>query len=233
MKSPIFLSAFAIGAQLHAAVISINFNRNNDEVFASNVSAGAVAVTNWNQMAPQGTPSGTDVALVDDSGAGTTATVTYSANGTWAQGGANTSDGNISLLKGYLDDSNGAAIAVVTLNNIPYAQYDVYVYGIGDSDPGDLLNQYTLNDGNGDINFSYLRGANLSAGQTPVEASPSVEGHYFRINGLASSSFTLNNDNNRGDGRSPIAGIQIVQIPEPSTHLTFLAASLLLLRRKR
>lgn len=214
-----------------AAVISINFNRNADEVFAASIGAGAVFVTNWNQMAPQTTGvSGTNVALVDDSGAAVGTTVTYTAANTWAQGGPNPADGNISLLKGYIDDGANS----ITVSNIGYTLYDVYVYGLGDGAVGSALGNYTLTpQGQGPITFSWLRAANPTAGGTLLEGSAGVQGHYYKISGLSASSFSLTSfDGNTANGRGPIAGIQIVEVPEPSAAL-LLPLSLLSLRRRK
>lgn len=225
----------AVGVSI-AAVSSVNFNRNNDEDFGTALSAGAVEVSNWNQSVPDnaGAVGGTFTNAIDDTGVATTADITFSAANTWASGGANTADGNTSLLKGYLDDSNGGALAVIDVTEIPYALYDVYVYGMGDSAQGALLNAYSFDDGSGAQSFSFLRAANYTAGTALVEGDATTEGHYFKISGVSASSFSLSNDNNRGDGRSPIAGFQIVAVPEPSSSsLGILALGSLALIRRR
>ncbi|WP_435892904.1 PEP-CTERM sorting domain-containing protein [Oceaniferula spumae] len=225
--------SLASGAFVNASVISYNFNRNGDEPFASTVAAGAVSVTNWNQATPQANnPSGTNVALVDDTGASVATTITYSAGNTWAQGGAS-ADGNVSVLKGYLDDNN----ATVTFNNITYNKYDVYVYGIGDGGAGSTLGTYTINDGVAPpLTYSYLRASSLptDGSGTLIEGNATTQGHYFKISGLTGSSFNLVSDSNRGNGRGPIAGIQIVQVPEPSSSILIVSfAGAMLLRRRR
>lgn len=226
---PIAAALMATGS-LSAAVISINFNRNTDEPFAATVSAGAVFVPNWNQMPPQGVPSGTNLPLTDETGATVAATVSYSAGTTWAQGSPNQADGNISLLKGYLDDSN----ATVTVSAIPFALYDVYVYALGDGAVNSALGVYTLTPAGGSaINFSWLRAANPTAGGTLIAGAANQQGHYFKISGITASSFNLVSDNNGANGRGPIAGIQIVQVPEPSVFSLLLLPAATFLRRRR
>ncbi len=204
-----------LSGHVGAASLGVSFNRNTDEPFAATVVAGAVPQRNWNQTPPDnsGTVGGTLNGVTDWRG-NTLADVivTYSANNTWAQGGANQNDGNISLLKGYLDD--GGAGANVSISNIPYAKYDLYVYGIGDQGAGAILADYTVNDGATTYTPTWLRAANLSAGQQPVEGSPGVQGHYVRISGLTASSLTITAKNNAGAGRAPLAGFQIVQAME-------------------
>ena len=207
-------------SQAMALSIGVNFNRNNDEVFAAGTSAGAFPQVNWNQTTPDnaGDVGETLADLVDNFGVSTTASVTFSAANTWAQGGANTADGNISLLKGYLDDGGSGSNVQVT--GIPYATYDLYLYGMGDGSQGTVLSDYSVTSGASVYDLSWVRAANLAAGESPIEGAAGVEGHYVKVSGLTSSDLTITGI--RGSGaRAPLAGFQIVDPAySPITLLT-------------
>jgi len=87
-----------------------------------------VAQTNWN-AANGADDGGAALALVDDSGAATTASVTWSSANTWGGSAAPTDDA--AMVNGWLDDGGDGALATIT--GIPYSSYDVYVYGSSDT----------------------------------------------------------------------------------------------------
>jgi autotransporter-associated beta strand protein len=103
---------------------------------ASNATAGFYSTTNWNNsaavtgVASQATP----LSLTESTGSNSYATATWTSADTWsARTGtgvvaAKTPDGL--LLHGYIE-SRDAAGASVTVSNIPYPTYDVYVYVAG------------------------------------------------------------------------------------------------------
>lgn len=170
------------------------------------------------------------------------ASVTWSSANTWGGTGATTDDE--AMLNGFLDDG-GASGSNVSISGIPYANYDVYVYG--SSDNGNTGRGLTTNVNGTD----YLSGgafATLSGNGTFFDGTTYVDGataaadpSYFRISGLSGANLTVigarNNLSGAGglDHRGTIAGIQIVQVPEPSSGLLLISAvvGLTALRRRR
>jgi len=70
------------------------------------------------------------------------------------------------------------------------------------------------------------------AGTDLIEGSTGVEGHYLLISGL-SGDLTITTTNPAG-GRAPLAGFQIVEVPEPSSAaLLGLGGLALILRRRK
>ncbi|MCO6043120.1 PEP-CTERM sorting domain-containing protein [Aeoliella sp. ICT_H6.2] len=217
--APLLVAAVLLlaGTQAMALSIGVNFNSNSNEVFASTTLAGAVAQTNWNQSTPAANDINETISgLVDSFGTATSASVTFTAPNTWAQGGANTSDGNISLLKGYLDD--GGAGSNVQVTGVPYAEYDLYIYGIGDGAQGTIMEDFSVTAGGFSANPTWVRAANVTAGGALIEGGDGIEGHYVKLTGLTSSDLTITGA--RGaTGRAPLAGFQIVD-PSVATALT-------------
>ncbi len=117
----------------HAQIIAVNFNNTyqpSPENIAADTGAGAgfLAMADWNNVtAPQGTNY--NGPLIDSNGhivSGLNFTAVYS--GPYET--QNTALGN--LLNGY-----GDHFSSLTINNIPYATYDLYVYVASDGDGRD------------------------------------------------------------------------------------------------
>jgi autotransporter-associated beta strand protein len=136
-------TAFALGLATQTAwsgVIAYDFSENpGNQVLDTVTPKGPLGTTFWNDSNAEGAPaSGTESNLVDGTGTPTGASITWSSNNTWSNG-SGVGDENARIMVGYLDD--GGAGASVTLENIPYAKYNVY--GIVGSDAG---GEYTTRD---------------------------------------------------------------------------------------
>ncbi|MGJ8695200.1 MAG: putative Ig domain-containing protein [Verrucomicrobiaceae bacterium] len=188
-----------------------------------NAYAGApeVAQTNWNQTSALNAvslSSGnlTDIAtpnsgvLVDSQGNPTSIGLSFTMNNTW-----NINNESItpygSLYAGYLD-TNANNNASVTLSNIPYPEYDVYVYfGAGSSGA-----TQTITDGATIYSFSnaarYIDepGAYVLTTDTGLN-HPAA--NYARFSGKTSSSVTVTFL--RGSANGGINAIQIVPTGDP------------------
>jgi concanavalin A-like lectin/glucanase superfamily protein/Ig-like domain-containing protein len=124
------LSGGITTVQAQSIGINCSDTDNADTVMALTDVAGVVPQANWNDL---GGLSGTDLALVDDSGAATGATVTWTSNNTWRTDIDQTISGDYRMMKGYLDYQHNPATPIqVTIENIPYGRYDLYVYFDGD-----------------------------------------------------------------------------------------------------
>jgi hypothetical protein len=141
---PLVLACAALGGlspELHADSIGINFTGGGwttPTALGPTAVAGVVAQSNWND---EGGKTGAGVTLNNDAGADSGASLSFNTDGLWT---ANTgrSDGNQALLDGYLDALN-ATDTSVSITNVPYAVYDVYLYF--DSDVAGRLGEYTVN----------------------------------------------------------------------------------------
>ena len=134
-------------------IVSVNFQgringppvTGTDPLLPTDV-AGVVAAGNWNNVADadvaegascyEGSPTG---ALVDSTGAATTITLTFSANGGWNNEATATTTGNAKMMHGIIkqsidDPDNCVASGTFAFNNVPEGQYDLYVYLTTDAD---------------------------------------------------------------------------------------------------
>lgn len=127
-------TAFVIGMATQPAwsgVISYNFSENPaNQQLDTTTPKGPLNTTFWNDSNTEGAPgAGTESALVNETGAATTAAITWNSSNTWYNGSGAGSE-NARIVVGYLDD--GGSGVNVNITNIPYAKYNVY--GIVGSD---------------------------------------------------------------------------------------------------
>jgi hypothetical protein len=191
---------------------------------------GVAPQSNWNnEIGGTGGPA----PLVDSTGAATGATVTWGAGNTWSDNvkDANPLSANATLLNNYLDAGTGTPRSVTVtglLGAFPGAStYDVYVYMMGAEagfGGGDGRSDYTI----GSQTQTVIR-SDETAGPAFVLATFTTAGDYIKFNIPAAGSFTLVANANAGNFRSPVDGIQIVAIPEPSTFGLFAVGALSLL----
>jgi hypothetical protein len=203
----------------HAAVISVDFNNTTSAAWtlSSGEAAGPLDSTNWNSTS---TASGGPVTLVDDTGASTTATLTWSSSNTWTEGDGN-GTANTKLAHAYLDD--GGSAVQVTVSNLPYADYRVY--GLFASDNATGIRNWDVN-GNWvlgvDANTTAAAYATLAANQTAngeawTEILPgSITGNYWTFVS-SGSTLTINGLNRSGGNRGSLTGLVIEAVPEPTT----------------
>lgn len=217
-----------IATNLNAQSIGLNFVRGSTG--ASSLSAGDIAgvvpAGNWNNAPQANANNHSDFALTDDSGAATSATAAWSSGGaSWSvttsgPGGA----ADKLMMTGYLDQGgNGAGqIHTITINNIPYATYDVYLYH---SSSGGANRTARYNANGDDLFTRNLDPANTFNGFANAQYSSIARaanfgnpaGNYVRWQGL-SGTLSIEGqglgDEDGGAGgntrRAPIQGIQIV-----------------------
>ncbi len=192
--------------------------------------AGIVPAANWNNLTG---PGGTTANLVKDSAGNavsTTATVTWTANGTWASTGRGEENNNFTgvehtLMTGYLDTGN-ATTSTIMVSGLPpeftSGGYDIYVYAMGGvagrGGSYQIGNQFKLGDTPGSPNN----------GPTYVE-DPGVDhndsGNYLFFTNFNTADFTLDastaNGGSGGTPRAPVNAIQIVQRGQASSASGF------------
>ena len=133
--------------------------------------AGFLPVQNWNNSATasQVNTQTSPLALKDNTGSATTTTATWASAGSWgpqaATGTIASKTPDARLLHGYIE-SRANTGAVVDFENIPYLNYDVYVYLAG----GHVgpVGQATINDDAGTTRYYRLTAHDQYTGASPL-----------------------------------------------------------------
>ncbi len=188
-------------------VVSVDFTGNSTTVMGATETAGVVSRSHWNSAS--GTSRTTGLALVDETGAATNATIAWTANGAWSI--PITDDaGNRRMMRGYLDTSS-TSTTTVTVAGLASGAYDVYVYADGDNRSYNRTASYSISGAgtSASVQLVDAAGANFS---TTFTQGVNTKGNYvkFSINGTG---FTLKAAPVSGDNttlRAPINGLQIV-----------------------
>lgn len=205
--------------------VAVCFNNQAGEVTGYGLSsvmyAGAPAIRqkNWNRTYPLGFPaignesniaSPNSGALVDSAGNPTAMTMSFSAVGAWSDDNEDqTSYGRLFSAFIYHDSANSDVN--ISLENIPYAFYDVYVY------MGAASNGFRSTVSSGATSFSFTTSSNASSGgalgvdvyteTTSATGFPPANYCVFRNVAEQAFSFKASRDNiNAG-----IFGFQVVQ----------------------
>ncbi len=192
-----------------------------DVAMATTEVAGVIPEPNWNDAS--GVSSSSPLSLIDDTGAATSATVTWSSNDIWDTP-ITDQPGNARMMKGYLDTSSNST-TTVTVAGLPTSAggYQVYVYADGDNGSATRTGIYTIS-GAGitttTINLTDAASTNFSG--TFTQANNST-GNYvvFTINAAGFTLSATGGAASDGFPRAPINGIQIVPInPTPNFTLS-------------
>jgi hypothetical protein len=199
-----------------AQVISWNYDYYGT-FSGANDSAGVVSVPYWNDSYLQGFPAASGRTNLLDSTGATVAGFSFdtsTANGypiQFADPGLD-ADGsnNKRLLNGYMNANNTQSIS---LNGIPYAQYDLYVYLSADV----AGRAGTVSDGATTFSFATMgntsiSGANAAFAQTTDTTGANPLANYAVFSGLTAANQTITWNVPQYGG---IAGYQIVAVPEP------------------
>ena len=246
---PLFVLSASLLAQLtcaRSAVISYNWDYYGTVPTNSTALAGVVSTANWNNSY-DGTGASTTpptvgspkLNLIDDSGNATTTDIYFSGTSQWHlapfwTGAPQDADGtyNKSLLKGYVDMAGGNPVTV-NLAEIPYAQYDIYIYLSADTadregSVTDTASTYFFRTYGSDA----ISGSNavfVQATETS-DLGTNALATYARFSNLTGSSQSLSV---YALGNAGIAGIQVVQVPEPSAAILCGLGTVALVRRRR
>ncbi len=223
---------FPPGAPAESIGINFGAGRSGASLAGGDV-AGAVPQSNWNNAAGAG---GGPLALADDSGTASGASVTWATDEEWSSGNPTGPDGQ--LLLGWISE-NGAPDSSIDIAGIPYAAYDLYVYTHHDraaedtvlGEAGGAFAPFTLvetdDDGGGNESLA-------SVTFTRQLTSGAGAGNYAVFTGLSAP--TLNLTLGVGSGqRAPVSAVQIVEavvtpgLPEvatsPATAVTATSAT--------
>jgi hypothetical protein len=196
-----------VPTSLRPPAVGVNFVGNSPMVMAAAEIGGVVARSNWNNAA--GASRSTPMALVDETGAITTAAVSWTANGVWSTPVADQA-GNVRLMRGYLDTSS-TGMTTVTVHGLVPNTYDVYVYVDGDNRGYARTAAYTITGSGFTATRTLTDTANTNFSGTFKEAADS-NGNYvkFTISGSTFSILAKPNPGGTTTLRAPINAIQIV-----------------------
>jgi Domain of unknown function (DUF1929)/PKD domain len=189
--------------------ISIQFV-GDGEALSSSQTAGVVALANWNTA--EGASRTTPLALVDSTGASTTATATWQADDVWYEGLA-LSNANNQMMDGYLDNGQEDT-TTITVSGLPSSSngYTVYVYASGATTTSDSGIYQISGTGITTTSTTLTYKSDFSGTFTQATAS-SATGNYVVFTIPNVSSFTLSaipSTSASGYKRAPVNGIQIV-----------------------
>ena len=194
------------------ANIGIKFVGASAAVMGDAEIAGVVAASHWNNAA--GAIRTAPLALVDDGGQPTAATVTWTANGGWTTPIVD-QPGNARLMKGYLDTSS-ISVTTVTVAGLARGAYDVYIYIDGDNRQFTRAAAYRLSGaGIAPMTMTVADPANSNFAGAYLEATPeSGTGNYVKFR-ITADGFTLTATPVSSTNltlRAPVNAIQIVKV---------------------
>jgi hypothetical protein len=191
-------------------VLSVDFVGMGDSKMAATEIAGVKAAMNWNSAAQM---SGTLNHLLAADGSQTTASVTWSADGEFANMYPD-NPGDARMMNGYLDPTSSAATVTVTglPSSITAAGYDVYLYTTGYISTA-LTRTYGYSIGSASVSISQT-GPPAANFPGYTLATDGGSGNYVVFHELTGGSFTLKATPGTGlQTRAPVNGLQIVSPP--------------------
>jgi hypothetical protein len=212
MKKFLLIAAVLTGASVASnAQDIISWAYDNGNAIPATGTAGVLAATNWNLTGAAGSLS-----LSDNNGTASGTTLSLAGGfGDWGIGGVSGPDADGTYNKSVFDGYYNSLGSTLTLGNIPFSIYNVFVYFSSDADG----RTGTISDGTSTFSFSTIM-------RNQVDNDPSVTfiqttdtgtlypgANYALFSGLTggSQTFTIANTS---DGMG-FAGIQIQAVPEP------------------
>jgi autotransporter-associated beta strand protein/parallel beta-helix repeat protein len=192
-----------------AGAIGIHFIGGYNGATAFSGTGGVVPTSNWNNESGDAFNGTT---LLNNSGNNSGATLSLNgATGVWGTGSPN------QLLNGYVS-VNSYNSMTLTVSNIPYACYSMYVY-VGDSSVGDQ-EKATVN---GTTYYYATEGGGPSAYTAITSTSPAnyQSGNYVEVDGLTASSQTVK----IAGSTQPVGGLCSVEIVNTASTVNTLPAT--------
>lgn len=238
----IVLSVILAASASAQTIISININETNNRVPmlpGSLAGAPGVRTDNWNNMTTNSAPRTGSTLIYDDGSAiDDSFEVTFALPTGYAAETTNTND--VLMYTGSSNMTN-ANVASFTLENIPFAQYDIYVYARGQAGGGGRGGSVTLD---GETYFIRNAPSVTDTGDGYVVATttsyvPNVDpvtnvanANYAYFGGLSGADQTVSLQalfmGDASNLRFQVYGFQIVAVPEPGEYALFAGLASLL-----
>jgi hypothetical protein len=201
------VSPVVAAATLGQGAISIDFVGRGTPMGAAE-KAGVVSRSRWNNAG--GASRSTGLALVDETGAVTGATMVWRSDGVWSTGIADRA-GNSRLMKGYLDTSSGRP-TTVTISGLQSRAYAIYVYADGDNGGASRSGTYQVGGAGlptSSVTLTDTKNTNFAGAFTRASNSA---GNYvaFSVNATGFTVTATPGPASDGRKRAPINGLQIV-----------------------
>ncbi|MDB6009760.1 MAG: hypothetical protein JWL65_2010 [Gammaproteobacteria bacterium] len=193
-----------------AAATGIKFVGQGSSMASTEV-AGVVAQSNWNDAV--GTSSAAPLVLLDQTGASSGATVTWSTNGIYKLPITDTA-GNNRLMRGYLDAVAGTTTVTVAGLPVNAGGYNVYVYSDGDNTSATRTGTYQIS-GSGitTTSVNLTDAANTNFGGTYAPGNNSNGNYVLFTITAAAPGFTVTatpGASTDAFSRAPLNAIQLV-----------------------
>jgi hypothetical protein len=234
---PIFLlSLLLLVSDSLAGSIGINFGSGRpDASLAATNNAGVVAQVNWNNASGSG---GSISNLQNETGSATAAGVTWSTDEEWSVGGT-PADAHGTLLNGFISENNDGADSTISVTDIPFTTYDLYVYMSHDRATEDVdisgpFGTFRIHEDDTNISSPVTFNRQLAS----ADPDTSQVGNYALFSGISGATLNLTMSPTGAHGtvdRNAIAGLQIVEaiaisgLPDvanlPATALTASSAN--------
>ncbi|HVW86967.1 MAG TPA: DUF1349 domain-containing protein [Bryobacteraceae bacterium] len=212
-----------VSASTPSGAISIKFVGSGTPMGTAET-AGVVAKSQWNNAT--GASSAAALNLLDENGAATGASVTWSSDNTWNLPITDTA-GNNRMMRGYLDNGSGVNPIAITVSGLSSGTYHVYVYADGDNAGVTRTGIYQISGaGITTTSISATDSANTNFTGAFVQASNSA-GNYVVFSSVpisAGFTITATPGTSTGARRSPVNAIQIVPASGTSPDFTISAS---------
>lgn len=204
---PLFVLVATLPVGLAVGDISVNFTGTGGRDVTG--PTGAVVVRgNYTNL---GGTNGSASNLVDDAGVPTTADITWAADASWMSGTPGASQ-DAALMDGYLAIGQDEYGIDITVSDIPYAAYDVYVY-FGNNIMG-ATGKVRVNGGGTQFFYSTagllptFSGFDPCTGRTSSAPEP---GNYAVFENVQGPTLVIQQANSGGGNDSGVMGFQIVE----------------------
>ena len=233
-----FVTAISLSVLLSSVVlgqsVGVSFGADQagggDASLEADDTAGVVSQANWNNAADV---AGMLTDAVDNSGAASTLDVSWATDESWSWNTpVGTTDGE--LMSGWVSKNTAGETATVDISEIPYANYDLYIYAAHDR----VDNTVTFSESNGAFspitNTENVTPESLAANPFVYTSDRAAGvGNFIHVPGLTADTLNIEFSNAASD-RAGFAGFQIVAVPEPSSMISpGVAIGVLALFRRR
>lgn len=214
-------------------IISLNFAHDSNDAIDDGVLYGAkdlkVLGSAWNKGGVSVATQETPLALLDQNGAATGISASWSSHNTWHGGG----DTN-KMLNGYLDDGGGAPQTInLNLSGINFFTYDLIVFASTDNLAHTFSNKvvngisYTAGTGEGNAVLG-TAGWSTAEDRTTAGGKETANVNYIRIANVNAIDVLLKSERTGGTStnyRGGISGIQIVNTYAGTAYKATLGSS--------